>query len=156
LATAAAAQQSPDFPRAKTYIIQLTGSQYASGYGAYLVPPLQKALRKTGMKSYGGPGADYAATVEPKSDVGAWYGEGEARQWLYQSTVTVGLSPADIDIEPEGRLSPSFSVTARLMTPNADREDELECLIVLATRELAARYRPKGHVTVNGAGCARK
>lgn len=155
-ASAAAAQRSPDFPRTKSYIIQLTSSQYSSGLGEYLIPPLTKAMRKTGMRYEGGPGAVYAATVEIGSDVGAWYGEGDAQEWLYQSTATVGLSPADVDIEPEGRLSPSFSVTAQLLTPNADREDEMACLIALATREMAARYVPRGHVTVNGAGCARK
>jgi hypothetical protein len=155
-ASGAAAQQSPDFPRTKSYIIQLTSSQYSSGLGEYLIPPLTKAMRKTGMRYEGGHGAGYAATVEIGSDVGAWYGKGDAQEWLYQSTVTVGLSPADVDVEPEGRLTPSFSVTAKLLTPNADREDEMACLITLATREMAARYVPRGHVTVNGAGCARK
>lgn len=152
----AAADPSPDFPRRSSYIIQLTSSQHASGFAEYLVPPLQKAFRKTGMRYVGGPAVDYAATVETGSDVGSWYGTGSDAQWLYERHVTVGLSPADADIEPQGRLAPHYSVTARLVTPNEDRVDELNCLIALATRELAARYVPKGHVTVNGASCARK
>lgn len=152
----AAAQQSPDFPARASYIIQLTSSQYSSGLGEYLVPPLDKAFRKTGLRYKGGPGADYAATVETGSDVGRWYGSGESRQWLYERVVTVGLSPAEMDVEPEGKLSPAFSVTVTLVTPNEDRVDELDCLIALATRELAARYVPRGQVRVNGQSCARK
>jgi hypothetical protein len=34
--------------------------------------------------------------------------------------------------------------------------DEFNCLIALATRELAARYKPEGGGVVNGQGCARK
>lgn len=156
MAPPAVADPSPDFPRRSSYIIQLTSSQYASGFADYLVPPLQKAFRKTGMRYVGGPAARYAATVETGSDVGRWYGTGADAQWLYERFVTVGLSPADADIEPQGKLAPHFSITARLVTPNEDRVDELNCLIALATRELAARYVPKGHVTVNGASCARK
>lgn len=161
LAAPASAQQSADFPRRSHFIIQLTSSQFVSGFGEYLVPPLLKAFRKTGMRYTGGPDAggpepDFAATVETGSDVGKWYDRGEARVWLYQRAVTVGLSPADMDIEPQGRLAPAFSVTVKLITPNPDRVDELNCLIALATRELAARYRPRGHVVVNGQGCARK
>lgn len=155
VALPAQAQQSPDFPKSDSFIIQLTSSQYASGLGEYLVPPLLRAFRKTGMRYLGGPGAGFAATVESRSDVGEWYGAGDARQWLYARRVTVGLSPADVDVEPEGRLSPSFAVTALVITPNEDRVDELECLIALATRELSFRYRAVGHVTVDGRGCAR-
>lgn len=152
----ALAEQSPDFPKSASYIIQLTSAQYSSGFGEYLVPPLNKAFRKTGMRYKGGPGADFAATVEAGSDVGNWYGKGDAATWLYERFVTVGLTPSDVDVEPEGRLKPRFSVTVKLITPNEDRVDELECLIALATRELSFRYQPAGHVTVNGKGCARK
>lgn len=155
-AAPAAAEPSPDFPRKGSYIIQMTSSQVASGFAEYLVPPLEKAFRKTGMRYAGGPDAQFAATLQTGSDVGAWHGEGDARQWLYERFVTVGLSPADVDIEPEGKLMPHFSITARLVTPNEDRVDELNCLVALATRELAARYRPKGHVTVDGTSCARR
>lgn len=156
LALPVRAEPSPDFPKSESFIIQLTSSQYASGLGDYLVPPLLRAFRKTGMRYLGGPGAAFAATVESRSDVGKWYGSGEERQWLYEREVTVGLSPAGVDIEPGGRLSPSFAVTARLITPDEDRVDELECLIALATREVSLRYRPAGHVTIDGKGCARK
>lgn len=156
LASPVAAQQSPDFPKGDSYIVQLTSSQFASGFGEYLVPPLIKAFRKTGLVYEPGPAAHFAATVENRSDVGSWQGTGDDRAWLYERRVTVGLSPADVDIEPEGKLSPSFSVTALIVTPNEDRVDELECLIALATRELAARYRPTGHVVVDGKGCLRR
>lgn len=154
--TAAAAEPSPDFPKGGTFIVQLTGTQYGSGLGDYLVPPLVKAFRKTGLRYEGGPGAQYAATVETGSDVGKWYGAGDGRAWLYERFVTVGLSPAGMDVEPGGKLSPAFAVTVNLVTPNEDRVDELDCLIALATRELSARYRPTGHVTVDGSGCARR
>jgi hypothetical protein len=154
-AGSAAAQTSPEFPRGGSYIIQLTSSQYASGLGEYLVPPLEKAFRQTGMRYEGGPEAQFAATVETKSDVGSWYGTGDAKVWLYERSITVGLTPAEVDVEPEGKLSPSFSVTVRMLTPDADRVDEMNCLIALATRELSARYKPRGHVLVNGSGCAR-
>ncbi|OYX42525.1 MAG: hypothetical protein B7Z02_11920 [Rhodobacterales bacterium 32-67-9] len=150
------AQTAPDFPRKSGYIIQLTSSQFASGLGEYLVPPLTRAFRKTGMRYEGGPGAAYAATVETGSDVGRWYGAGDDARWLYERFVTVGLSPAEVDVEPGGKLSPAFAVTVTLVTPNEDRVDELDCLIALATRELAARYRPTGHVRVKGGSCARK
>lgn len=155
LAAPALADQSPDFPKSGSFIVQLTGSQFASGLGEYLVPPLMKAFRKTGMRYVGGPGAQFAATVESGSDVGKWYGKGDTARWLYERRVTVGLSPADVDIEPEGRLSPRFSVTAVIVTPDEDRVDELDCLIALATRELSFRYRANGHVTVDGQLCAR-
>lgn len=156
LAQPALAQQSPDYPKQRKVIIQLTSSQYSSGFGEYLVPPLEKALRKTGIRFASGPDADFAASVETGSDVGSWHVVNGKQVWLYQRFVTVGLSPADVDIEPMGKLAPSFSVTVNLTTPNEDRVDELNCLISLATRELAARYRPTGHVRVDGSGCARK
>ncbi len=43
-----------------------------------------------------------------------------------------------------------------LITPDEDRVGELDCLIALATRELAARYRPTGHVLVKVSSCAFK
>ncbi|MCX7888386.1 MAG: hypothetical protein N2422_01495 [Rhodobacteraceae bacterium] len=142
-------------PEGATYIIQLTSSQYASGLGEFLVPPLTRAFGRTSLTYRGGPGADLVATVEHSYDSGSWHGTGAGRIWLHDTAVTVGLSPADMDVEPEGRLSPAFSVSARLLTPDADREDEIVCLIGLAVRELARRYRPEGHVTVDGSGCAR-
>ena len=160
LALPALAQQSPDFPRNGKLIIQLTSSQFVSGFGEYLVPPLVEAFEKTGMTYAYDSGADFAATIETDADVGKWYETDDepvvAEVWLYERFITVGLSPAGIDIEPHGKLAPSFSITVKLLTPDQDRVDELNCLISLATRELAARYKAKGHVLVDGTGCARK
>lgn len=155
LASPARAQQSPDFPKGSSFVIQLTSSQFVSGFGDYLVPPLLDAFLDTGMIYDGGPDPDFAATVDTDSDVGKWVEQDEEQVWIYRRSVTVGLSPADIDVEPQGKLSPSFSVTVLLDTPDQDRVDELNCLIALATRELSYRYRPEGHITVNGQGCAR-
>lgn len=156
LALPAQAQTSAEFPKNATVIIQLTGSQMASGSGQDLVPPLLKALRRVGLRYDGGPEVDYAASVEPEMDVGRWVEGADGKVWIYRRSFTVGLTPADQDLEPGGVLSPHFSVTAVLDTPNPDRVDEWNCLITLATRELAARYRPKGHVVVDGARCARR
>lgn len=134
----------------------MTSSQVASQFAEYLVPPLQSAFRSTGMKFAGAGKADFAATVQTDFDVGQWINKGDDVVLLYTRSVTVGLSPADANIGPHGVLSPHFSVTAKLTTPNPDRVDELDCLIKLATRELAARYEAKGHVTVNGQSCACK
>jgi hypothetical protein len=155
-APASAQQASAEFPAGRSYIVQLTSTQATSGFGEYLVPPLTRAFRKAGLRYDGSPSADFAATVETGSDVGAWYGKGAARAWLYDRTVTVGLSPASDPIDIAGRLVPAFAVTVHLRTPNPDRVDELECLIALATAELAARYRPRGKVAVNGQSCARR
>lgn len=148
------AQQSPEFPRKARFIVQLTSSQYASGLGEYLAPPLEKAFLRAGL-AYSARRPAYAATVENEYDVGKWYEAGGRRVWLYTRDVTVGLSPADADIDNMGKLEPWFSVTARIVTPDADRVDELNCLVSLATRELAARYRLRGHVIVDGKSCAR-
>ncbi len=149
---AAVAQVSAEFPRDSSYIIQLTGS----GLGDYIVPPLLDTFGQTGIEYEGGPGADFAASVETGSDVGAWYNTNAGRVWLYERYVVVGLSPADADIEPEGRLTPWFAVKVILKTENEDRLDELDCLIRLASAELAARYRLRGAVTVDGTVCARQ
>ncbi len=160
LALPALAQHSPEFPRNSRLIIQLTSSQLVSGFGEHLVPPLLEAFQKTGMTYAYDSDADFAASVETGSDVGRWYETDEeevvAEVWLYERFVTVGLSPAEVDIEPHGKLAPSFPVTVKLVTPDQDRVDELNCLIALATRELAARYRAKAHVLVDGSSCARK
>ena len=160
LALPASAQQSPDFPKKDKFIIQLTSSQYASGLGEYLVPPLLKAFQKTGMIYAYDTDADFTATVETGADVGKWYEADDdavvAEVWKYERFITVGLSPATMDVEPGGKLAPAFSITVKLVTPNQDRVDELNCLIALATRELAARYTAKGHVLIDGSRCARK
>jgi hypothetical protein len=151
LALGAGAAAAEGFPKGDSYIIQLVGSQFESGMGEYLVPPLKRAMDRSGLRYKGGPGADWVATVESGSDVGAWHGE----DWLYTRDVTVGLSPGSMDVEPEGRLAPAFAITARIVTPDADRVDELDCLIALAARELAHRYRATGRVVVNGQSCLR-
>ncbi|MDU8927780.1 hypothetical protein RXV86_10335 [Alisedimentitalea sp. MJ-SS2] len=156
LAPPLTAQQSAEFPRQNSFVIHLTSSQFASGYGEYLVPVLLKAFKRTGMAHAKTIKADYALTIEPGMDVGKWYERDGESVWLYRRTITIGLTPAEQDVEPEGRLAPGFAVTTVLLTPNADRDDEFKCLVSLTTRELAARYRPNGHVHVDGTGCARE
>jgi hypothetical protein len=137
----------------KSYIIELSSSQYDSGYGAYLVPPLVRALDRAGLRSAGGPGADLVANIVTESDVGQWIGEGDAREWTHTVRITVGLSPESYVIPFEG--TPAFGVTATLLTPNPDREDELDCLIGLAARTAIANYRPEGHLRTDGSACLR-
>jgi hypothetical protein len=150
----ALAQTSP-FPAGRTYIIEMTSSQVASGYAEYLVPPLRKAFDAAGLVYRGRAGSHFAATLSPTSDVGQWFGSGDGRRWLYARSVEVGLTPASQPATPpEGQ--PAFAVTARLITPDADRVDELNCLVALAVRTMAARYRLTGRVTVDGAVCLRK
>jgi hypothetical protein len=67
--------------------------------------------------------------------------------------VTVGLSPASMDVVPEGKLAPAFAVRVELLTDNADRDDQLECLIRLGVRALRQAYRPEGAVRVDGNRC---
>ena len=139
---------------AKSYIIQLSSSQYASGYGEYLVPPLYKVLQTSGMTATNGPGADVVVNVETGTDVGQWVGTGDQKEWLYTIFVTVGLSPETDDIPYEG--TPAYGVTASLMTPNGDRTDELDCLIALAARTALANYRATGALQTDGQSCLRK
>jgi hypothetical protein len=143
------------FPTGKTYIIQLTSSQGSSRFGEYLVPPLQRALNASGLVYKGDASAQYVATIETGADVGAWYGVGDQRQWLYTRFVTVGLSRSDIDVDIEGKLTPAFSVKVSLTTPDEDRVDELKCLIERAVREVKAQYRPQGQVSLKDTSCAR-
>jgi hypothetical protein len=150
-----AAAQGQAFPVGQSYIIQLRSTQSSSGLGEYLVPPLRRAFDASGLVYLGGPEARWVATVENAYDVGKWYGRGASRTWLYTRTVTVGLSPGSADIDRGGRLAPHFAVSARIVTPDADRVDEFNCLVALAVRELAARYRPRGRITVDGASCLR-
>jgi hypothetical protein len=138
----------------KTYIIEMSSSQSASGYAEYLVPPLARAIDRAGLKAKGGPGADVVFNVITHSDVGQWIETAGGRQWVYTMTVTTGISPESYSIPFEG--TPQFGVAARLITLNSDREDELACLIDLATREAIARYRPKGIIEISGQSCLRK
>lgn len=136
------------------YIIELSSSQYDSGLGEYLVPPLAKALNRAGMRTMNGPGADVVVNVVTGSDVGRWVGSGDDRAWLYEVAVTVGISPESYVIPFEG--TPAFGVTARLTTPNPDREDELACLIGLAARTAIANYAATGHLSTDGSSCLRR
>lgn len=101
---------------AKSYIIQLSSSQYASGYGEYLVPPLYKVLQTSGMTATNGPGADVVVHVETATDVGQWVGKPDHKQWLCTICVTIGITPEACQIPWEG--TPAFGVKALLMTPN--------------------------------------
>lgn len=138
----------------KSYIIELQSGSYDSGLAQYLVPPLMRGLRGSGMRSQGGPGADVVVNVVTGSDVGQWVGKGENRVWLYTISALVGISPESYAIPYEG--TPQYGVRASLMTPNPDREDEMACLITLATRTAVANYRPRGILTADGSACARR
>jgi hypothetical protein len=138
----------------KTYIIEMSSSQSTSGYAHYLVPPLARAIARAGLKAKGGPGADIVFNLVTHSDVGQWMNTSQGREWLYTVTITTGISPESYVIPFEG--TPQFGVAASLVTPNPDREDELACLIDLATREAIARYRPTGIIEISGQSCLRK
>ena len=137
----------------KSYIIELSSTQYDSGYGNYLLPPLASELARSGLRARNGPGADVVVNIQTGSDVGKWLGAGENRVWTYAVGVTVGISPESYTIPYEG--TPAFGVEARLLTPNPDREDELSCLIRLAARTAIANYRPEGRLRVDGSACLR-
>ena len=140
----------------KTFIIEMSSSQSASGYSAYLLLPLGRAIERAGLKpvKLPGPGADVVFNVVTHSDVGQWMETSDGRQWLYTMTITTGISPEAYFIPFEG--TPQFGVAVTLITPNSDREDELACLIGLATREAIARYRPKGLIRLSGQACLRR
>jgi hypothetical protein len=137
----------------KSYIIQLSSSQYDSGYGKYLVPPLVKAIARTGMKSKGGPGADLVVNVVKEADHGAWYGKGAARRWLYRNEVTIGFSPESYDIPYGGK--PQFGIKVTALTDNEDRMDEYACMVDLAVRDAMTGYKPKGLVKIDGQSCVK-
>lgn len=138
----------------KSYIIELSSSQYASGYGNNLLPPLVKALKSSGMSDKRGPGADVVVNVQTDSDVGRWVTQNEQKVWIYAISATVGISPEAYAIPYEG--TPAFGIRAVLQTPNPDRQDEMDCLIGLATRTALANYRPKGIFDTDGSTCLRR
>lgn len=155
LAATPAAAGPPDSPlKGQSYMIELSSSQYGSGLGDYLVPPLAAALTRAGLRAAKAPPAEVIANVVTGSDVGRWVGTGAARDWLYTVRITVGLSPESYVIPPDG--TPAFGVTAELVTPNPDREDELSCLIGLAARTAVASYRPEGRFRTDGSSCLRR
>ena len=138
----------------KSYIIQLSSTQYSSGYGQYLMPPLASVMRHSGLRAQGGPGADLVVNIETGSDVGRWVGDGTGRVWIYTISATVGISPEAYTIPYDG--TPAFGITATLETPNPDRQDEMDCLIKLAADTALANYRPKGIFPVDGSACLRR
>jgi len=137
----------------KSYIIELSSSQFVSGYGDYLVPPLASALNSAHMHTANGPDADVVVNILTDTDVGQWMGEGTDRAWIYTFQITVGISPGDYIVPEDG--TPAYGVRARLLTPNPDREDELECLIKLATRTAIANYGSAGVFLTDGVSCLR-
>lgn len=142
--------------KGKTFIIEVTSNQSTSGYGAYLIPPLGRAIEKGGLRpvKVPGPGADVVFNIITQSDVGQWMTTAKGREWLYTVTITIGISAESYVIPNDG--TPQFGVAASLITPNSDREDELVCLIGLATREAISRYKPRGHIKLSGQSCLRK
>lgn len=138
----------------KSYIVEISSSQSSSGYAEYLLPPLLAELARSRMRPAKGPGADVVVNIVTESDVGQWVGSGDARQWLYTVQITVGISPESYVIPQEG--TPVFGIRARLMTPNSDREDELNCLTRLAARTAIRNYQPEGIFTTDGSSCLRR
>jgi hypothetical protein len=140
----------------KSYIVELSSSQSASGYGDYLLPPLLQALAASDLVPHKvlGPGADVVVNVVTDSDVGRWAVQDGQKVWIYTIGATVGLSPEDYVIPFEG--TPAFGVRARLETPNPDRPDEMDCLIQMATRTALRDYRPIGAEQVDGQSCLRR
>lgn len=66
--------QSPGAPPAgKSYIIEMTNSQVASGFANDLVPPLVAAIDATGLKRTDGARADYVISISHNYDVGKWH-----------------------------------------------------------------------------------
>lgn len=137
----------------KSYIIQMSSTQYSSGYAEELLPPLYAAMTVSGMRAQGGEGADLVVNVETQSDVGRWVEQGGDRVWLYTISATVGISPESFDIPYDG--TPAFGARASLMTTNPDRPKEWQCLITLAARTALQNYRPTGLVGVDGQACNR-
>ena len=138
----------------KKYIIQMSSSQVDSGYANYLVPPLAAVFNKAGFQAMRGPGADFVVNIVTHSDVGKWVNTGKGKEWLYTLTITVGISPENYDIPFEG--TPKFGVAASLLTPNGDREDELDCLIRFTARNAIDEYRPSGIIRISGQSCLRR
>lgn len=138
-----------------SYIVELSSSQSASGYGDDLLPPLLKVLGASDLTPWTtlGPGADIVVNVVTASDVGQWVGQGDDKVWLYTIRATVGLSPESYVIPFEG--TPAFGVTASLMTPNPDRLDEMHCLIQMAALTALRDWQPQGAERVDGQACLR-
>ncbi|NLH82147.1 MAG: hypothetical protein GX458_15060 [Phyllobacteriaceae bacterium] len=131
----------------------MTGPQVSSGLASHLLQPLTAALGRAGLVPRGGPDAEYAVIVDTSSDVGAWYGTGSARRWLYTREVLIDMgSQAAMEKRPYGARR---GVASRLRTPDEDRTDEYACLVDLAVADIAAHGVPKRRRTIDGAACAR-
>ncbi|MDU8910923.1 hypothetical protein [Aestuariicoccus sp. MJ-SS9] len=138
---------------ARTYVIELTSSQFVSGYGGDLVPPLVSALGRKGMRAVENQDAEVVVNIVTDMDVGQWMWRGDEQKWIYTVRIMVGISPVDYVIPEDG--TPVFGVRVRLETPNPDREDELGCLIRLAARTAVEQYRPAGMIELDGQECLR-
>ena len=139
--------------KGKSYIVELSSSQYDSGYGAYLLPPLMKVLRRSGMRAKDGPGADLVINIVTASDVGRWVGTSSGKAWIYTISATIGISPESYVIPIDG--TPVFGVRATLETPNPDRQDEWDCLIGLAARTALKNFGGAGVAGTDGQSCLR-
>lgn len=138
----------------RSYIVELTSAQYGSGYGEHLVPPLAAALAGAGLRPARQGAADLVVNIVTAADHGRWMDTAGGHAWIHRVTVMVGISPAAHVIPPDG--TPAFGVRARLLTPDPDRADELDCLIRLAARTAVANYRPAGLFATDGAACLRR
>jgi len=141
--------------KGKSYMLEMTSSQSATGLSEFYVPPMAKALDAAGLtpKSGLGPGADVIVNLVYTYDVGKWVETAGGREWLYTIRFTAGISPEAYVIPNDG--TPQFGVEAALVTPNPDREDEWRCLIRLAVSEAAARYQKAGLIRISGQKCLR-
>lgn len=138
----------------KTYVVEVSSSQSSSGYAAYLLPPLLAELDRSELRPSKGPDADVVVNIVTEADVGQWIGTGSGREWIHTVRITVGISPASTVLPSDG--TPVFGITATLLTPNSDREDELACLIRLAARTVLKNYRPTGLFQTDGQSCLRR
>jgi hypothetical protein len=146
-----AAQAHADPLDGKSYIIELSSTQYSSGYGEYLLPPLMEVMTASKLTPKNGPGADVVVNVVTDSDVGRWVDQGGQKVWVYRVTAMVGISPEAYPIPLEG--TPAFGVTALLETPRSDDWQEWSCLIRLAARTALANYHAMGMLRTDGSGC---
>lgn len=138
----------------KTYIIELSTTANSSGYAEFLVPSLAAALDASGLRSKGGPGADLVVNIITVADMGQWLGQGDAREWVYTVDITIGISPESYSLPQDG--TPVFGIRARLLTPDSDRMDELDCLTRLATRTAVANHGKTGVLETDGSSCLRR
>jgi hypothetical protein len=145
-----------EFPAGQSYVIELENSVAVSGLGEYFVPPLKEAFDAAGLIYEPGPSAVWVATIRNFSDTGAWVAADGGEEWLYERRILIGLSPAG-DLPPGGvTADPAFGAEIVLLTPDADRVDELDCLVRTAVRTLVPLYEPEGRLTLDGSGCRRE